>query len=434
MSAAPPTRPAAPAFVPGMAAQNAPPLALPGEHFLAALAFFVAGSLGLVAVAPDLAAGLFPLPRVAAATHCFTLGWITTSILGALYQFLPVALGVPIRSRRLAHATFALFVPGLALFVAGLAAGRPAVLVAGAALFGTALLLFAGNLAATLRRATERGLTWWALVGACGFLVLTVLLGVALAGNLRWGYLGAYRFLALAVHIHVAIFGWVMLVVIGVANRLLPMFLLSHGVGERRGRVAAALVATGVLLLFALHHAIPAPWLWLAPGALILAGTVAFLLQAREFYRHRRKPKIDAGMRSAAIALGFLAVALALAPVALAGGATTPRLAVAYVAALVLGALSLFVAALYYKIVPFLIWFHRFGPLAGKRPLPTVAQLFDARIATLATALIALGAAGLVAAVLAGSAGAARVAAAGFAAGALAEAAQIVVIFRRRPA
>ncbi|HET9983782.1 MAG TPA: hypothetical protein VFQ38_09345 [Longimicrobiales bacterium] len=434
MSAAAPARPAAPAFAPGMATQNAPPLALPAEHFLAALAFFVAGSLGLVAVAPELAAGLFPLPRVAAVTHCFTLGWITTSILGALYQFLPVALGVPIRSRRLAHATFALFVPGLALFVAGLAAGRPAVLVPGAALFGTALLLFAGNLAATLRRATERGLTWWALVGAAAFLVLTVLLGVALAGNLRWGYLGGSRFLALAVHIHVAIFGWVMLVVIGVANRLLPMFLLSHGVSERRGRIAAGLVASGVLLLFALHHAVPMPLLWLAPGALILAGTAAFLLQARAFYRHRRKPKIDAGMRSAAVALAFLAFALGLAPVALVGGAGAPRLAVAYVAALVLGALSLFVAALYYKIIPFLIWFHRFGPLAGKRPLPTVAELFDARWATLATALLALGAAGVVAGVLAGSGAGARAAAAVFAAGALAEAAQIVVIFRRRPA
>ena len=34
------------------------------------------------------------LPRVVAVTHLFTLAWITTSIMGALYQFLPVALGV----------------------------------------------------------------------------------------------------------------------------------------------------------------------------------------------------------------------------------------------------------------------------------------------------------------------------------------------------
>lgn len=427
-----PARPAPPAFVPGMAMQNAPPLLLPAEHFVAALAFFVAGALGLVRVAPELAAGLFPLSRVAAVAHCFTLGWITTSILGALYQFLPVALGVPVRSRRLAHATFVLFVPGLALFIGGLAGGRPALLVPGAALFGTALLLFTGNLAATLRRATERGLTWWALAGAATCLVATVLLGAALAGNLRWGYLGAARFTTMAVHIHVAVFGWVLLVVIGVANRLLPMFLLSHGVSERAGRVGAALVAAGVLVLIVLSHAVRGPLLWLVPGALLLAGAAAFLVQARGFYRHRRKPRLDPGMRLAGVALGFLALGLVLAPVALAGGLAVPRLAVAYVAALVVGGFSLFVAALYYKIIPFLVWFHRYGPLAGKRPLPTVAQLFDARWATGATALLAAGAAVLVGAVLAGSGPAARIAAALFAAGALAEAGQIALILRRR--
>ncbi|MGD8319629.1 MAG: hypothetical protein PVJ02_04230 [Gemmatimonadota bacterium] len=48
-------------------------------------------------VAPDLAGGPFLSPRVVAVTHLFTLGWITTSIMGALYQPLPVALGESVR-------------------------------------------------------------------------------------------------------------------------------------------------------------------------------------------------------------------------------------------------------------------------------------------------------------------------------------------------
>lgn len=46
-------------------------------------------------------------------THLFTLGWITTSILGALYQLLPVALGVPVRSRGAAWAPLVLYLAGL---------------------------------------------------------------------------------------------------------------------------------------------------------------------------------------------------------------------------------------------------------------------------------------------------------------------------------
>lgn len=197
---------------------------------------------GPLRVAPDLAAGAFPLPRVVAVAHLFTLGWITTTIQGALYQFLPVALGTPIRSVRLAHTSFALYVPGLALFIGGLLSGTPPVLLTGAVLFGSGLLIFVGNLAATLRRAPERNLAWWALAGAAVSLVSTVALGISLAGNLRWNYLGTNRFLALGVHLHVAVAGWVTLVIVGVAHRLLPMFLLSHGASERPGRAAAGLI------------------------------------------------------------------------------------------------------------------------------------------------------------------------------------------------
>ena len=109
----------------GLGATNAPPFILPGEHFAAGLGFLVVGALGLVWISPSLAQGLFPLPRVVAVTHLFTLGWITTSILGALYQFLPVVLLEPVRSERMAHLGFWLYVPGLLAFVCGFVGGHP---------------------------------------------------------------------------------------------------------------------------------------------------------------------------------------------------------------------------------------------------------------------------------------------------------------------
>ena len=417
----------------GLVAGNAPPLRLPAEHFAAALAFWLAGAAGLVWVAPELAAGAFPLPRVVAVAHLFTLGWITTSIQGALYQFLPVALGVPIRSTRIAHACFALYVPGLALFVGGLAAGSHPLRMAGAATFGTALLLFVGNLAATLRRAPERTLTWWALAGAATSLLATAVLGISLTGNLHWGYLGAERFLAVGVHLHVAVAGWVMMVMVGVAHRLLPMFLLSHGAPERPGQAALALLGAGVGGLLAFHHGLVPPVLWTI-AALLAGGLAAFLVQAALFFRHRRKPALDPGLRLAAVALAFLGVALALAPVFLARGLAAPRIATAYGIALVLGGISLFVAGFYYKILPFLAWFHRFGPLVGKQAVPRVADLYSARTGEAAMALLGLGTAGLVGAALAGAGWAARPAALVFAAGATIVVVQMLLIARRRPA
>jgi hypothetical protein len=415
-----------------LAGAHAPPFALPAEHFAVALCFWVLGAAGLVWAAPEIARGAFPLPGVIAVAHLFTLGWITTTILGALYQFLPVALGVPIRSERAAHLTLALYAPGLILFVAGMLLARPAVFLPGAALFGTALLVFCGNLAATLKSSRDRGLTWWALVGAVVFLVATVALGFSLTGNLRWGYLGGERFLAMGVHIHVAVFGWVMLVVVGVAHRLLPMFLLSHGAPEWPGKLAAALLTAGSAAMLALHHALTPTAIW-SIAALIGGGLTAFVAQAFLFYRHRVKPSLDPGLRLVRTAVLFLGLAVVLAPFHLHLGLAAPRVATAYVLALVLGGLSLFVAGHYYKILPFLVWYHRFGPLVGKQSVPKVAELYRAGPADAAAVLLGAGAAGLVLATLFDSAWAARAAALGFAAGAAIVALQMWLISRRRP-
>ncbi|MFW5952130.1 MAG: hypothetical protein ACOCVZ_08455 [Gemmatimonadota bacterium] len=399
----------APAIAPGLAARTAPPFRLPGEHFAAGMLFLLAGALGLVWVAPELAAGWYPSSRVVGVAHLFTLGWITLSIWGALYQFLPVALGEPIRWQGLAHVSFAVFVPGLVGFVAGLLGGHAWVMLVGAAAFGTGVLLFVVNLVATLARSSNRDLTWWTLVAAAVYLLITLLLGLALTGNLRWGFLGVARWTALGVHMHVALGGWVLMVMIGVAHRLLPMFLLSHGASERWGKAAGVLVALGVAWLALFHHAGSALAHWV-PAALIGVGLLSFLVQARLFYVRRVKRQLDAGLRLAAAGLVILGLGLVLGGVMLTTDLAPARVATTYGAALVLGP-SVFVAAHYYKIVPFLVWFHRYGPRVSEGPVPRVSELYSGRAATVAGSLLAAGVLGLLVAMLAGSGDWARAAA-----------------------
>jgi hypothetical protein len=211
--------------------------------------------------------------------------------------------------------------------------------------------------------------------------------------------LGAERFTAMGVHMHVAIAGWVLLVAVGVAHRLLPMFLLSHGSTERLSPVAVWLLAIGTGLLFAGHHA-ASPLPVLMAAAMIWGGVAAFLGQAAFFFAHRRKPTLDPGLRLAGGGVLFLAASLALAPFFVHHGLGSPRLATAYGLVLVVGAISLFVAGHYYKIVPFLVWYHRFGPLVGRQPVPRVTDLYRARPADVAGALLCVGVAGLATATL----------------------------------
>ena len=421
--------PATPAPL-GLASRQAPPFRLPGEHFAAAFIFLALGSAGLILFADQLSAGAYPSFQVIGMTHLFTVGWITTSIMGALYQFMPVALGQPIRSVRLAHVSFGLYVIGLPLFVAGLVFGRLGVMTAGGVTFGSGLIVFLANFAATLAAARRRDVTWWALLGAAVYLAVTLILGSTLAGDLRWGYLGASRFTTVGVHLHVALAGWVLLVIVGVAQRLLPMFLLSHGVSETCSRAAVALIAAGAAALVVFYHGPAVLGRW-TPALLIGGGVVCFLVQASRFYRKRVRRLLDPGMRLAAIALGLLAVGLVLAAPVVAGRAS-PRFATAYVLVIV-GGISLFVAALYYKIVPFLVWFHRFGAFAGTRPVPKVAELFSAGAAYGAAACLSLGVTGLAAGIAGGAAFVVRSAAAVFAAGVLIDGVQLLRLARWRP-
>jgi hypothetical protein len=125
-----------------------------------------------------------------------------------------------------------------------------------------------------------------------------------------------------------------------------------------------------------------------------------------------------------------------MAAVPLAGpvviGTNRGVLAVAYVMAIIL-AISLFVVAHYYKIVPFLVWYHRFGPLAGRRPVPRVHDLYSTTLANAAAAALLTGAVLLVLFVGLGMPQPARAAAVLFASGVAVVAVQMTLLWRIRP-
>ena len=388
----------------GIAVADAPAFRLPGQHFAAALFFLATGSVGLVWIAPELAAGLYLSPHVAGVTHCFTLGWLTMTIFGALYQLLPVALGVPIRSERWGHVSFWSYAPGVALFATGIATSSLFLRHVGIVLVAFGIVCLVVNIASSLRAAPERDVVWAAVAIALAFLTSTLGIGLVLLHSLHTGLLAGARVRVLAVHLHVAMIGWVLIMIVGISSRLLPMFLLAHGASTRWSRHAIAFLAAGVCSLSAgvlcgltRSHSVGTAVLAWAGVALIDAGVLCYLEQVRLVYTARVRPKLDAGLRHVAMSLLFLCVSALLGPVVLYQGSGHPGLAIAYVALALLGSLVLFAIGQFYKIVPFLVWISRFRNDMGRKRVPTVAELYSARIAhgglvALSLAVVALAA------------------------------------------
>ncbi|MBI4573983.1 MAG: hypothetical protein HY713_11955, partial [candidate division NC10 bacterium] len=125
----------------------------------------------------------------------------------------------------------------------------------------------------------------------------------------------------------------------------------------------ALLLQSGWVLLFAL---------------LIAAGVGLFLWKMLEILRMRRRPRLDWGLRHALSAMGYLAVAtlagLWLATGWVPGEEFGARLAFGYGVLALLGWVSVMIVGMMYKILPFLIWHHRYSDLVGLRPVPPATQ------------------------------------------------------------
>jgi hypothetical protein len=340
---------------------------------VAALLWLGLGAVGLVVIAPQLAAGNLFDPRVFAVTHGFTLGVITTAIFGALYQLFPVTMGQALRRLWLAHLTFALLQAGTILLVIGFWCGTAPLLGLAWSAIALAVLCFGINLISRCL-ASRPDPVVGRYVGA-GFLALVTALALGLLRiGEALGYWQVDRQAMIAAHFHLAAAGFATLTAIGVGHRMLPMFLVSHGFPRGPFRWSGLLAGPGLAILaaglFAGSRAVT-----IAGGGLIAVAGVLYLYLARAYFRRRVRRQLDPGLAHVAVAHGFLAAGLAAGTGLLMHGGFTPRWWAGYAVLILLGWLVLLIVGVLYKILPFLVWLHLFGPRMGEPDLPTVGDL-----------------------------------------------------------
>jgi hypothetical protein len=374
---------------------------VPLRYLVLSAVAFVLAAPAVAWLAPELA-GHYYHPHVVALTHAVTLGWITCAIMGASYQLIPIVLGRPIWSQRLARWQFWLLLLGLGGMVAHFyMAAWPGLMLA-AGLFAAGVALHLTNVAWSLRGFDRWDFTARLVVLGYAGLALTVVAGLALGVDRVVTVLPADFFSTLHAHVHLALLGWVVPMVLGVAARLYPMFLLApvpRGWPERLQfwglLIGVPAVTLGVLLR------IPAVQ---AGGALAVAvAACGHLAWVVTMARQRRRPRLDWGLRLVLAGAAFLVpgagLGLALALDLVSG----PRFALAYMVVVLGGWISLTIAGVMLKIVPFLVWYRVYGPRAGKERVPTLPELSWHPVEGAASILLIAAVVALAAAVLDGS-------------------------------
>ncbi len=362
----------------GLAFEQAPPLSLPLRFFLTAPLFlFAAGAL--LVVAPDALASRWEL-RTFALTHLLTLGFLGMTMLGALTQMLPVIAGVPIAAprwvARLTHVPFAL---GSAVLAAGFLGAGAAAFGAAIALLGASLAVFGGAAAMSLARAA-RGDTVNGMRLALAGLALTVVLGVALAlpragwtpASPDWAHVDA--------HAAFGLLGWVLLLVIGIAYQVVPMFQITPPYPPRIARWLAFILAA-LLGVHALAPLLPAPASHAAEAGIAVVVLVFALATLRlQTQRRRKLPDVTLDFWRLGMASLIACVALWLAAQILPAWADSDAYPLLLGVLFLLGFAVSVVSGMLYKIVPFLAWFHLQAQLQARAgTIPTMKDMIGPR-------------------------------------------------------
>jgi hypothetical protein len=364
----------APGDLGGLRVDQAPPLAIPASFMLNAPAAMIAAG-ALLAVAGERALGSSWDGAALAMLHLGTLGFLLSVMLGALYQMTPVLAGAPVPWVRLAHGVHGLLVLGVALLTWGMSAYSPP----GFALAGGALLLAALGFLAPIAVALARAPARTGTVAAMRLSIVALALVVALGGYLAYhragpGYTADWVQLRHG-HGALGLVGWVGGLITGVSWQVIPMFYLTPAFPSWSQRaVLGALLVTvlAVPVVLVVHATDLAIGLATLPGAAavwLLAPLLTLSLIAR---RRRKRP--DAS-------LAYWRGGLACAPAVLATGAIMMlwpddrHTAILFAWLAIWGWAGLIVHGMLMRIVPFLVWFHRFAALVGQTAVPSMREL-----------------------------------------------------------
>jgi hypothetical protein len=338
-----------------------PPRVLPWLYFGVA---HLSLALAFAAIAWDAraAAGFFYHARLVGIVHLITLGWITASILGALYLVGPLALRTPMPARWSDAAAFASVTIGIVGMVAhfwleefgGMAWSG---LMAALGIFQVGIRTMRGLRRAPVPFAVKLHVLL-AFVNIGGAATMGVLLGF----DKVYHFLPGFVLANVVAHAHFAAVGWASMMIVGIGYRVLPMMLPARMPGGRSLYASAILLETGAVGLF-VTLLLRLPWTILFVAATV-AGFAAFGAHVVGMLKHRRPrprdlPPVDYAMRHAWLAFASLALTVALGVILVLASPSdvTMRAAIAYGVFGLVGFLAQMVTGVQIRLLPLLAWY-----------------------------------------------------------------------------
>ena len=375
-----------------IASTYSPPFRIVAKYFIAAIVSLVLMNFMLMINYNDVNGHHFQ-PKILSITHIATLGFITMIIFGAMFQLVPVVLEVKLFSTILAEIQFWIYTFGVIglvykfwYFGSELSFTLPAILL------NIAMFIFAFNIIASMIKVKNWNITGAFLAAAIFWLIVTAIAGILLAVNLDHPYIKINHLQYLKLHANVALIGWVTMVIMGVSFKLIPMFTLSHGYELTLAKWAFVLINFGLLGINWIMHYVDTGIYNLIFGIAITVGLILYLIQIYIIFKKRVRRKLDIGLKFSAVSFSMLGLSTLLGfSFLFIKYENITNLTLVYGFMIIVAYISTLIVGQMYKIVPFLVWYHKYSSKIGIEKVPILKEMFSEKLAELNLYLMLVG-------------------------------------------
>jgi len=351
-------------FNQGLSLNQAPPASIPFRFFLTAPLFGIL--IGLVFFFYPLESIIDQYSPVAiAVVHLFTLGMLAMIIFGAMQQMMPVLAGAvikqPVLFGNIVHISLTL---GTLLFSASFLFSNKLLLTIGAISLSISFFVFFSNAIYLLFKVKYLTSTVNAMriFSICG--IITAILGLYLATDYINGSLGTQHFNFVNSHATFGLFGFGVILIMGVAFQVIPMFYVALDFPRYIQNKIPILILIFILALVGFFFL----GLDIYVLKVILSSMfILFSVYGLNSLNNRRRPVFD-------VTLWFWKVSLYMFIISMLNWLFIPQDSMFTLAILFgLGFLYSLLQGMMYKIIPFLAWFHLSSK--GHMTIPTMREM-----------------------------------------------------------
>jgi len=337
----------------GLSLDQAPPVSVVFGFFLLGSVFGILGGISILYFPHT----LFDPASIGAVvtTHLLALGTMMSFMLGALFQMLPVVAGIvldaPIPRSRL---IMALLTAGVVTLSTGFITHLPMLYLFASIFLGASLLYISWTMLLRLSKlshqsASSRGMLF-ALLGMLAFLLLALYMTTTYAQM----HEGNYFLQVKQMHYSFALFGWVSLLILSISFQTVEMFYVTPTYPKPLSRYAPLALFT-LLLVLSLSIALGSTVAIIFFQGLIYLLLTGYAVTTLLRLSQRKRPLADATIWFWRMGMGSLIGSMLTLFVDLWTG-TSQHIDIA--AILFLSFVFSVLFAMFYKIVPFLTWFH----------------------------------------------------------------------------